>query len=142
MIKPLIITSVSIPRPGEVISELHRCEPYVYAQMIAGKDAASHGEAKNSWLTGMAAWNYSAITHWILGIRPNLDGLQIAPRIPSAWEGFKATRQFRAATYQITVRREGAGDTAAIRVDGRPLAGDTIPAAPGGTVVHVEAILS
>ena len=130
------------PSAREAISELHRCEPYVYAQMIAGKDAASHGEAKNSWLTGTAAWNYSAITHWILGIRPNLDGLQIAPRIPSAWEGFKATRQFRGATYQITVRREGAGDTAAIRVDGRPLAGDTIPVAPGGTVVHVEAILS
>ena len=67
------------PSAREEISELHRCEPYVYAQMIAGRDAPTHGEAKNSWLTGTAAWNYVAITQWILGIRPSYDGLRIAP---------------------------------------------------------------
>ena len=58
------------PSAREEISDVHKCEPYIYAQMIAGKDAPTHGEAKNSWLTGTAAWNYVAITQWILGIRP------------------------------------------------------------------------
>ena len=80
------------PSAREEISELHRCEPYVYAQMIAGKDAATHGEAKNSWLTGTAAWNYVAITQWILGIRPTYDGLRVAPVVPSAWKNFEAAR--------------------------------------------------
>ena len=76
------------PSAREAISELHRCEPYVYAQMIAGRDAPTHGEAKNSWLTGTAAWNYVAITQWILGIRPAHNGLEVAPVIPAAWQGF------------------------------------------------------
>ena len=63
------------PSVREEISEIHRCEPYVYAQMITGKEAVKPGEAKNSWLTGTAAWNYVAITQWILGIRPSYDGL-------------------------------------------------------------------
>ncbi|MFN2284351.1 MAG: GH36-type glycosyl hydrolase domain-containing protein, partial [Anaerolineae bacterium] len=67
------------PAARESISEIHRSEPYVYAQTIAGRDNPRHGEAKNSWLTGTAAWNYVAITQWILGIRPAYDGLQIAP---------------------------------------------------------------
>ncbi|HEY4690540.1 MAG TPA: glycosyl transferase, partial [Anaerolineae bacterium] len=69
------------PSAREELSDLHKCEPYVYAQMIAGRDAPSYGEAKNSWLTGAAAWNYVAITQWILGIRPGYDGLQVAPVI-------------------------------------------------------------
>ena len=73
------------PSAREAISEVHRLEPYVYAQMIAGRDAPTHGEAKNSWLTGAAAWNYVAVTQWILGIRPALDGLEIAPVLPSSW---------------------------------------------------------
>ena len=72
------------PSAREEISDVHRCEPYVYAQMIAGKDAPTFGEAKNSWLTGTAAWNYYAIAQWILGVRPTYDGLEIAPVIPEA----------------------------------------------------------
>src|SRR5581483_1545582 len=72
------------PSAREEIGEVHRCEPYVYAQMIAGPDAPAHGEAKNSWLTGTAAWNFAAISQWILGIRPTLDGLRIEPVIPAA----------------------------------------------------------
>ena len=87
----------------EDISELHRTEPYVYAQMIAGRDAFKPGEAKNSWLTGTAAWNYYAITQYILGIKPNYNGLEINPCIPSNWDGFKVNRIFRGATYQIEV---------------------------------------
>ena len=81
------------PSAREAISDVHRCEPYVYAQMIAGRDAPTHGEAKNSWLSGTAAWNYVAITQWILGIRPDYDGLRIAPVVPESWPGFKATRR-------------------------------------------------
>ena len=81
------------PSAREEISDLHKCEPYVYAQMIAGKDAPTHGEAKNSWLTGTAAWNYVAITQWMLGIRPTFDGLEVAPVIPSGWSGFEAAAQ-------------------------------------------------
>ncbi len=91
------------PSAREEISELHKCEPYVYAQMIAGKDAATHGEAKNSWLSGTAAWNYVAITQSILGIQPTLDGLEINPVIPSTWDGFSATRIYRGVTYHIRV---------------------------------------
>ncbi|MEA3348993.1 MAG: glycosyl transferase, partial [Chloroflexota bacterium] len=74
------------PSAREGISAVHRCEPYVYAQMIAGRDAPRPGEAKNSWLTGTAAWNYVAITQWILGVRPTYEGLKIAPVIPSDWD--------------------------------------------------------
>ena len=83
---------------------MHRCEPYVYAQMIAGRDAPTHGEAKNSWLTGTAAWNMVAISQWILGIRPEHDGLRVEPVIPGSWTGFRATRRFRGTTYDIEVR--------------------------------------
>ena len=76
------------PSAREQISDTHRCEPYVYAQTIAGRDAPTHGEAKNSWLTGTAAWNYYAITQWIFGIRPEYQGLRIAPVIPERWTGF------------------------------------------------------
>jgi cellobiose phosphorylase len=83
------------PSSRESISEVHRCEPYVYAQMIAGKDTATYGEAKNSWLTGTAAWNYVATTQWTLGIRPTYDGLQVAPVMPAEWSNFEAMRSFR-----------------------------------------------
>ncbi|HEX7587625.1 MAG TPA: glycosyl transferase, partial [Anaerolineae bacterium] len=115
------------PSARETISELHRCEPYVYAQMIAGRDAPTHGEAKNSWLTGTAAWNYVAITQWILGIRPTLDGLQIAPVIPASWRGFRARRVFRGVTYDITVTRSGEGNAASLAVDGKPMTGTVVP---------------
>lgn len=130
------------PSAREAISDVHRCEPYVYAQMIAGKDAPTHGEAKNSWLTGTAAWNYSAITHWILGIRPNFDGLQIQPVIPTDWTGFSAVREFRGATYNISVRREGSGNRVALTVDGQPVAGTIVSVAPSGTSVSVAIVLS
>ena len=93
------------PAYREDISELHRMEPYVYSQMIAGKDAGRHGEAKNSWLTGTAAWNFVAISQWILGIRSDYNGLIIDPCIPSDWNGFNITRKFRGSTYKIEVSR-------------------------------------
>jgi cellobiose phosphorylase len=132
------------PSARESISEVHRCEPYVYAQMIAGRDAATHGEAKNSWLTGTAAWNYVAITQWILGLRPSYDGIKIAPVIPSNWPGFTARRTFRGVTYHITLKRDGPGNDVSLMVDGRPIEGDVVPLPVKGATddVRVEVTLS
>ncbi|MBN1311129.1 MAG: glycosyl transferase [Anaerolineae bacterium] len=129
------------PSAREEISDAHRCEPYVYAQMIAGKDALAHGEAKNSWLTGTAAWNYVAIAQWILGIRPTFDGLRVAPVIPSDWDGFTAMRIFRGATYNITVQREGPGNTVSLTVNGEPLGGNIVPLPNAGETVEVVAVI-
>lgn len=118
------------PSAREEQSEIHRCEPYVYAQMIAGQDAPSFGEAKNSWLTGTAAWNFVAITQWILGIRPTYNGLQIAPLVPPEWQGFTAVRHFRNVTYKISVKRAGPGNSVALTVDGQPVSGNVIPLPP------------
>jgi len=91
------------PSYTEHRSELHKVEPYVYAQMIAGKDAFKPGEAKNSWLTGTAAWNFYAVSQYILGIRPAYDGLVVDPCIPGEWKEFSIQRKFRGATYNITI---------------------------------------
>jgi len=108
------------PSAREPVSELHRCEPYVYAQMIAGRDAPTYGEAKNSWLTGTASWNYLAITQWILGIRPEYDGLRIAPVVPASWKGFEAVRKFRGVTYRISVRRKASAIPSSSSPTARP----------------------
>ncbi len=130
------------PAAREVISEVHRSEPYVYAQMIAGKDAPTHGEAKNSWLTGTAAWNYVAITQHILGIRPTWAGLQIAPVLPEAWPGFTATRLFCGITFHITVERVGPGNEVALVVDEDPLIGNIVPLpSDERTDVHVKVLV-
>jgi cellobiose phosphorylase len=115
------------PSARERLSHLHRCEPYVYAQTIAGRDAPTHGEAKNSWLTGTAAWNYVAITQWILGIRPTYTGLRVAPVMPSDWTGFQATRRFLGVTYHIVVERVGPGNGVTLTVDGREIEGSVVP---------------
>jgi cellobiose phosphorylase len=130
------------PSMREAISDVHRCEPYVYAQMIAGRDAPTHGEAKNSWLTGTAAWSYVAITQWILGIRPTHQGLQVAPVIPTHWPGFQATRIFRGVTYHVTIRRAGAGNAVSLVVDNHPVQGNVVPLPADGRMdVVVEATL-
>jgi cellobiose phosphorylase len=131
------------PSAREEISEVHRCEPYVYAQMIAGKDAPTFGEAKNSWLTGTAAWNYYAIAQWILGVRPTYDGLEIAPVIPAGWPGFTATRIFRGVAYKIAIERKGKGNRVALTVDGAPMEGNIVPSPTDGRKeVSISAILS
>jgi len=121
------------PSTREDLSDVHRCEPYVYAQMIAGRDAPAHGEAKNSWLTGSAAWNYVAITQWILGIRPTFEGLEVAPVMPSTWDGFKAERYFRGVRYLIQVERTGPGNEIRLEVDGHPIEGTVVTLPPVGT---------
>ena len=118
------------PSAREEISEIHRCEPYVYAQTIAGKEAPAFGEAKNSWLTGTAAWNYVAVTQWILGIRAELNGLCIDPVLPADWQGFSAERTFRGVRYAITVKCAGPGNSLALVVDGKAIDGKVVPLPP------------
>ena len=101
--------------------------------MIAGRDAPAHGEAKNSWLTGSAAWNYVAITQWILGIRPTFEGLEVAPVMPSTWDGFKAERYFRGVRYLIQVERTAPGNEIRLEVDGHPIEGTVVAPPPAGT---------
>ncbi len=87
----------------EEISEIHRTEPYVYSQMVAGRDAKFHGEAKNSWLTGTAAWTFVNISQYILGVSPTHQGLCINPCLPEGFGDFELTRKFREGTYHIRV---------------------------------------
>ena len=124
-------------------SDLHKVEPYVYCQMTAGKDAARPGEAKNSWLTGTAAWNWYAITQFILGIRPDYDGIRIDPCIPTSCEGFSVHRRFRDADYEITVSNPGhvSKGVASLSLNGIPLEGNLIPVCPAGSVNKVKAVL-
>jgi cellobiose phosphorylase len=132
------------PSAREEISEIHRCEPYIYAQMISGRDAPVQGEAKNSWLSGTAAWNFVAITQWILGIRPEHDGLRVDPVLPADWDGFTVTRQFRGNTYQIAVRKAvgKTGRVSRLTIDGRPVAGNLAPLSVGsGRRFEVEAFV-
>ena len=124
----------------EDISEIHRTEPYVYSQMVAGKDAPTFGEAKNSWLTGTAAWTFFNVSQYILGIQPTLDGLKVDPCIPHTLGGFTVTRRYRGATYHIAVDNTAAVQygVKSVAVDGKPIEGSLLPLAPEGAVVEVQ----
>jgi cellobiose phosphorylase len=127
----------------EEISDLHKVEPYVYCQMISGKDAFKPGEGKNSWLTGTASWNYYAITQYILGIRPDYDGLLIDPCIPSDWKEYTITRIFRGDTYNITIKNPQ-GKCKGVNsflLDGKEVIGNIIPFAGDKKVHSVEVLL-
>ena len=131
------------PAYVEERSDIHRMEPYVYSQMIAGKDAKRFGEAKNSWLTGTAAWNFVAISQWILGIKPDYDGLVIDPCIPATWDGYTIKRIFRGARYTITVENPEhvCKGVKTITVDGYPLEGNVLPVFSDDTEHEVHVIL-
>ena len=123
-------------------SELHKVEPYVYCQMTAGKDAARPGEAKNSWLTGTAAWNWYAITQFIFGIRPDFDGLLIDPCIPAGWTGFEVRRKFRDADYTIRIENPDhvSKGVRSITLNGKRIEGNLVPAQPAGS--HNEVVVT
>ena len=127
----------------EDISELHKMEPYVYPQMIAGKDAFVPGEAKNSWLSGTASWVFYAISQFILGIRPGYDGLIVDPCIPKEWEGFTVTREFRGSEYRIVVSNPDRVSRGVKRlsVDGNILAGNVVPLFRAGSKHEVEVLM-
>jgi len=111
--------------------------------MVAGKDAKRFGEAKNSWLTGTASWNFVAISQYILGIKPEYDGLMIDPSIPAAWDGYTVNRVFRGDTYNITVKNPNHVCTgvSSLTVDGIKVEGNIIPYYNDGKAHSVEVIL-
>jgi cellobiose phosphorylase len=123
--------------------ELHKVEPYVYSQMTAGKDAARPGEAKNSWLTGTAAWNWYAITEFILGIKPTLNGLMIDPCVPKDWKRYEVTRKYRGATYKISIFNANSANKGvkSVTFNGQTLNGNVLPIAEPGTENLVEVTL-
>ena len=127
----------------EDLSDLHKTEPYVYSQMIAGKDAFKPGEAKNSWLTGTAAWNYYAVTQYILGIQPGYYGLKIDPCIPNEWDGFIINRKFRGADYKIKVSnpQHVSKGIKSITLNGKEIPGNIIPLQSAGSKNIAEVLM-
>jgi cellobiose phosphorylase len=109
--------------------EVYECEPYVYAQNILGDEHPQFGLARNSWLSGTASWCYQAGTQWILGLRPEYDGLRIDPCIPAGWSGFTAARKFRGQIYRITVHNPHGVCRGVSRlvVDGETIPGNIVP---------------
>lgn len=122
----------------EDCQEVHRTEPYVYAQMIAGPDAAHSGQAKNSWLTGTAAWNYAAITQFMLGIRPEHNGLRIAPVIAPEIGSFQVTRRCRDAEYKTFVKCVSDDVETGLYVNGTRRESDVIRYADADTSTTIE----
>ncbi len=124
-------------------SDLHKVEPYVYCQMTAGKDAYKPGEAKNSWLTGTAAWNWYAITQFILGIKPDYDGLVIDPCVPKGWKHYEIRRKFRDAEYDIVIDNpDGVSrGVKSLLLNGKPVDGNLVPHQAAGSVNKVEVTL-
>ena len=123
----------------EDISEIHRTEPYCYSQMIAGADAPRHGEAKNSWLTGTAAWTFVNVSQAILGVKPTYDGLSIDPCIPADFGDFDLTRTYRGAVYHIHIENPGHVEKGVqyLDVDGQHIEGNIIPPVDGKKEYHV-----
>ena len=128
------------PAFAEKNSEVRRTEPYVYSQTIAGRSAPHYGEAKNSWLTGTAAWAFVSVSQHILGIRPDYDGLMIDPRPPACLSEYTVTRRFRGALFHIKVHNQGAGQYRLL-LDGQPLPGRCIPLQPGRAEYQVEVFI-
>ena len=124
------------PAYVEQYSEVHRTEPYVYCQMVAGPEAPTPGEGKNSWLTGTAAWTFVDVSQHLLGVQPTFDGLRIEPHLPAQFTELHIEREWRGVRYVIDATRTG---KASLAVDGKPVSGTTVPiAAPGTEEVHVS----
>lgn len=125
------------------VSELHKVEPYVYCQMIAGKEAVKPGEGKNSWLSGTAAWNFYTVTQYILGIKPDYNGLCVNPCIPMAWDGFTITRNFRDAILNIEVKNPNhvSKGVKEVTVNGEKIEGNIIPILEKGKEHQVVVVM-
>ena len=123
------------PAYVEEISEIHRTEPYVYSQMVAGADACTPGEAKNSWLTGTAAWTFVNVSQHILGVYPTHKGLSIDPCVPKGFGDFTLTRKFREGTYRIKVENPDNVEKGvkSLTVDGKSVEGCIVPYVEGKT---------
>ncbi|MGH7739326.1 MAG: GH36-type glycosyl hydrolase domain-containing protein [bacterium] len=132
-----------LPPTKDQIQDIHRAEPYIYAQAIASREHRDFGFARNSWLTGAASWNYVAATQYILGVRPSYHGLEIDPCVPKDWNQYEVTRDFRGASYHITVKnpKHVSRGVQSITVNGKRIAGKVIPAQRAKGQHEVEVIL-
>ena len=130
------------PAYTEEISEIHKTEPYIYCQMVAGRDAKFHGQGKNSWLTGTAAWTFVNISQYILGVYPTHEGLSVDPCVPADFGDFKITRKFREGTYHITVKQNGTQKgVKSMTVNGKAVQGHIVPYVKGQTDYEVEVVM-
>jgi cellobiose phosphorylase len=132
-----------LPTANNDIADIHWTEPYIYSQMIAGKEHRDFGQAKNSWLTGTAAWNFVAISQFILGVKPDYDGLIIDPCIPKTWKNYSVKRVFRGITYDINVKNPSKVNSGVkkMTVDKVEVKGNKVPLFDDGKEHVVEIIL-
>lgn len=129
-----------LPSTKNESADIHHMEPYIFSQFVAGFEHPLHGRAGRAWMTGTAGWALVTASQYMLGVRPDYDGLRIDPCVPSDWTGFKVTRLFRGARYEIAVEKPK-GICRGVReviVDGKPAEGNLIPAAPEGAEVRVQ----
>jgi cellobiose phosphorylase len=128
------------PAAKEDKIDTYRGEPYAYSQMIAGKDAATPGEAKNAWLTGTAAWAFLTVSQGFVGIRPSYSGLEVDPSVPADWKEFQVTREFRGTRYSIEVNNPDGINKGvkSIEVDGVSVDGKLIPLQEGKSHCQVK----
>ena len=132
-----------LPSATNDIADIHWTEPYVYSQMIAGKEHKDFGQAKNSWLTGTAAWNFVAASQYILGVKADFDGLIIDPCIPKTWKGFKVKRVWRGNTYLINVTNPKKVNKGVYKlvVDGKEIKGNKAPIFKDGKEHTIDAVM-
>ncbi len=123
--------------------DVYKMEPYVYSEYVTSDDHPTFGQASHAWLTGSGVWMFRDGLDYILGVRPAYDGLLIDPCIPDSWDGYKVTRKFRGATYQIEVKNPNhvQRGVASITVDGQPIEGNVIPAFDKGSLVRVVCVI-
>ena len=131
------------PAEKNKIADTHLTECYIYSQFITGKGNRNFGRARNSWLTGTAAWNFVAISGYILGVRPDYNGLVIDPCIPKKWKGYKVRRVFRNAVYDISIRNPKGVNKGVKKfiVDGMKIEGNVAPVFNDGKTHKVEVVL-
>ncbi len=127
-----------LPYNQNDLIEVREAEPYSYCQFVMGKDHTAFGRARHPWLTGSGGWNYTAVTRWILGVRLTFDGMVIDPCVPGYWKHFEVKRQWRGATYNITVENPDGVQKGvrSITLNGKPVTGP-IPAQSAGSVNEV-----
>lgn len=132
-----------LPQNQNDCIEVRQAEPYSYCQFVMGKDHTAFGRARHPFMTGSGGWVYFAATRWLLGVRPDFDGLWIDPCIPSDWKGFSVIRRWRGAEYRIAVHNPNGRQKGVIKliVDGRERAEAKIPLHPAGSTVRVDAYM-
>jgi cellobiose phosphorylase len=114
-----------LPSSFNEMAEVREVEPYAVCQTTHSSYSPRFGTGRVAWLSGSAVWNYYAMTHSILGIKPHYDGLEISPCVPDQWDSFTVQREFRGCKFDITVKR---GDEPGLTVNGIAIAGNIIPA--------------